>query len=437
MIALATMAVAFTSCEDVPMPYNDPSSNSKGQDTTVVITPTGTGTADDPFNVASALAYIDAGVNLDQTVYVKGIVTSISEIDTGTYGNATYYISDDAAASNSLEVYRGYALGNKHFTSEDELKVGDEVVVCGKLVNYNGSRKEFTQGSYVYSRNGETGGGGTEITGTPEGEGTQAKPYNVAAAQTIIANGTYTTEKVYVAGTVSSIGEVDTGDFGNATYFISDDGTSAGALEVYRGYYLKGEKFTSADQLKVGDKVVVYGQLTMFYSTPEITQGSQIYSLNGKTGDGGDDDNQQTVLENVGTLNGNTLTLVSADLGIESQQDVPVLKAVDGTTVTFKQGEGTNAPKYYSAGAAIRMYAKNLFTVSGTKKVASIVLNCVDASRTGNEQLYAQPGTVTKDGAVVTVSGIDATSVDVVNDYTENKAGTQLRIVSMVITYAE
>lgn len=437
IIALAAMAMTFTSCEDVPMPYNDPSSNGgSGTDTTVVITPTGTGTQSDPFNVASALAFIDAGEGLDQTVYVKGIVTSISEIDTGNYGNATYNISDDASATTTLEVYRGYALGNKKFTSEDDLKVGDVVVVCGTLVNYNGSKKQFTQGNHVYSRNGQTAGGGTEIVGTPEGEGTQAKPYNVAAAQTIIATGTYTSDKVYVAGIVSSVGEVDTENFGNATYFISDDGTSAGELEVYRGYWLGGDKFTSADQLKVGDRVVVYGQLTLFYSTPEVTVGSQLYSVNGQTVGGGDDDKPQQTLENVGVLNGNVLTVTASDLGLDNQADLPVLKTVDGTTITFAQGDGTNAPKYYTtAGSAIRMYAKNLFTVSGSKKISSIVLHCVDATRTGNDELYARPGTVGREGSVVTISSIGSKTVDIVNDYTDNKAGAQLRIVSMEICY--
>ena len=89
--------------------------------------------------------------------------------------------------------------------------------------------------------------------------------------------------KVYVKGKIASIKEVNT-SYGNATYNISDDGTTTTTLTVYRGYYLDGEKFTAEDQIKVGDEVVVYGKLTLYNGTNEINTGSSIYSLNGTTG---------------------------------------------------------------------------------------------------------------------------------------------------------
>ena len=136
-----------------------------------------------------------------------------------------------------------------------------------------------------------TVGDGTEqgsgSTAEPAGTGTAADPYNVARAQELIATGTYTSDKVYVKGIISQIDEVAP-DFGNATYYISDDGTTNGQLLIYRGYYLGGEKFTSADQIKVGDEVIVYGELVMFMgNTPEMTQYNQIYSLNGTTSEVG------------------------------------------------------------------------------------------------------------------------------------------------------
>ena len=71
--------------------------------------------------------------------------------------------------------------------------------------------------------------------------------------------------------------------FGNATYFISDDGTTTKELEIYRGYSVGGEKFTAEDEIKVGDEVIVYGKLTLYGTTYEFTSGSSIYSLNGST----------------------------------------------------------------------------------------------------------------------------------------------------------
>lgn len=117
----------------------------------------------------------------------------------------------------------------------------------------------------------------------PTGEGTLASPYNVAKALAIIKAGTYTTDEVYVSGIISQIDDIDTGNYGNSTYYISDDGKTSTQLEVYRGLSVNGEKFKAADEIKVGDKVVVLGKLTLYKETPEFAQGSKIVSLNGGT----------------------------------------------------------------------------------------------------------------------------------------------------------
>ncbi len=118
----------------------------------------------------------------------------------------------------------------------------------------------------------------------PTGEGTLASPYNVAKALAIIRAGTYTTDEVYVSGIISQIDDIDTGNYGNSTYYISDDGKTSTQLEVFRGYSVNGEKFKAADEIKVGDKVVVLGKLTLYKETPEFAQGSKIVSLNGNGG---------------------------------------------------------------------------------------------------------------------------------------------------------
>jgi len=153
----------------------------------------------------------------------------------------------------------------------------------------------MTQGNQLYYHNGNGGSSEPESSVDPAGSGTQSDPYNVAAAQKVISDGTYTSDKVYVKGIISSITEIST-SYGNATYYISDDGTTTGQLMVYRGYGLNGNKFTSESDIKVGDEVVVYGELTNFKgNTPEVTQGSQIVSLNG-SGDTGGDDSKTTTL---------------------------------------------------------------------------------------------------------------------------------------------
>lgn len=260
------------------------------------------GTAEHPYSVATALRLIDengwtGNDNVSETVYVKGIVSTgidESDFDPEKFGNATYWISDDGSTDSELEVYRGYYLGGDRFTSLDQLEVGDEVIIKGELTKFYDTY-ELTQGNEIYSLNGVTAGG-SDNPGTPEGSGTVEDPFNVAGAFKYIDENQYygTNEnpnlspEVYVEGTITSIEEVETDQFGNATYCISD-GEGYAELEVFRGYYLNGDKFTSADQIKVGDEVVVAGQLTRFFETYEFTTGSRIYSLNGQGGTGGED----------------------------------------------------------------------------------------------------------------------------------------------------
>ncbi len=125
-----------------------------------------------------------------------------------------------------------------------------------------------------------------------KGSGTLADPYNAAAANAkcVEIGATASTEDYYVKGKISKISEVSV-DFGNATFYISDGGTTnEDQFCVYRAYYLDGDKFTSADQIKVGDEVVVKGNLVNYRgNTPELNQGGQIVSIN-DSGDGGDGD---------------------------------------------------------------------------------------------------------------------------------------------------
>ena len=115
-----------------------------------------------------------------------------------------------------------------------------------------------------------------DITNTPE------TAYTVAKANDLITAGQGLETKVYVIGTITNIEEVST-SYGNATYWIGDGAEySSDDLEIFRGYYLEGENFTAEDQIKVGDKVIVYGMLVDYKGTKEMT-GSSIYSLNGVT----------------------------------------------------------------------------------------------------------------------------------------------------------
>lgn len=157
---LAMAAITFSSCEDVPAPYNMPT-----EDETPEVQPAGTGTAADPFNVAGVEKYIDEGGSAETEVYVKGKVVSVVQGSwDANYGSLKYYISEDGTATNQFYVYNGYAGPNRtKFSGEDALKQGDEVIICGKVDSYNGT-KEFLVGNYIVSLNGV---GGATTPDTP------------------------------------------------------------------------------------------------------------------------------------------------------------------------------------------------------------------------------------------------------------------------------
>lgn len=113
-------------------------------------------TPETAYTVAKAFELITAGKGLDSKVYVKGIISEIKEVSTN-FGNATYYISDDGTTASQLYVYRGYGLDGEKFTSDTDIKTGDNVIVYGKLVNYNNTTPEVATGSQIYSLNGVTG----------------------------------------------------------------------------------------------------------------------------------------------------------------------------------------------------------------------------------------------------------------------------------------
>ncbi len=109
------------------------------------------------------------------------------------------------------------------------------------------------------------------------GNNSADNPFTVAEAVEFIGTlGTYTSPMdIYVSGTISQVDSYRDGD-GSITYWISDDGTTDGQMEVYRGLGLDGEQFAAKEDLSVGDKVTVCGKVKMFNQTPEFDAGNKL-----------------------------------------------------------------------------------------------------------------------------------------------------------------
>lgn len=185
--------------------------------------------------VSEALKLITDGYEGAATV--KGYVTSITEISTQ-YGNATYAIADAAGGTPTLQIYRGAYLNGEKFTSEDQLKVGDQVEVQGDLVNYNGNTPQFTTGSKLLSINGTTTGGGNTGGGNTGGDepGNDGNVLNVNDAKNI--DGTFNEEKLKDDGTVQTAANyqpLKSFELGGYTFSFTSTNENASSQPAY--YY--------------------------------------------------------------------------------------------------------------------------------------------------------------------------------------------------------
>ena len=80
---------------------------------------------------------------------------------------------------------------------------------------------------------------------------------------------------IAVKGYITNIKEVDTGEYGNATFDIADEPGGSPTLKAYHCYGLGGAKFTSTDQLVVGAYVEFDGTFENYMgNTPEVKNGS-------------------------------------------------------------------------------------------------------------------------------------------------------------------
>lgn len=126
----ATITASLTGCESV--------------DTSFTVR---NGTQTSPYTVVEARAAIDSGEGL-VGAYTRGIISQVDSFSS-TYKSITYWISDDGLTTSAqLEVYSGKDLDSGDFSSKDDLKVGDIVVVCGTLKKYN-STYEYDYNNYL------------------------------------------------------------------------------------------------------------------------------------------------------------------------------------------------------------------------------------------------------------------------------------------------
>lgn len=114
-----------------------------------------------------------------------------------------------------------------------------------------------------------------------KGDGTQANPLDITRALAYAKLNKKDPNTYYIQGVISQIDEVST-QYGNARYYLSNDGSTTDQLQVFRSLYLNGDKFTNPSQISVGKKVLILGTLDYYEPTsnPQVGRNSKIISIN-------------------------------------------------------------------------------------------------------------------------------------------------------------
>ena len=207
----------------------------------------------------------------------------------GTYGFACYSTSTGGELSlykkvdDQVAVVKPAILGDTYFYASSEVSM--TCATDGAEIHYTLDGTDPTATSTLYENPFTLTATtttvkaiaikGTDVSAIAEKVFTKATIVTVADALAMSA-----TDDVYVTGYISAITEVST-EHKNATYLISDDGSTTGEMIVYRGKYLNKADFTeeNKDNIHVGDKVIVRGELVSHNNAMQLAAENYLISI--------------------------------------------------------------------------------------------------------------------------------------------------------------
>ena len=244
--------------------------------------------------------YTDAlTITATTTLYAKAVKDNDeSEVAsvTITKNLAVPTIAIDATGITNTNVYDGTEAGNlaASVTYNDAAVEGAAVTWSGNndevaTIDEEGNVTLVAAGTVTFTATYAGNDDYAEKTATyemtvtnsdPNAPGSENNPYTVAEAIAFIGtlgSATSATE-VYVSGIISQVDSYNS-KYGSITYWISDDGTTEGQMEVYSGLNINGEKFSAKEDLQIGDIVTVKGFVKMYDTTPEFDKNNQLVSF--------------------------------------------------------------------------------------------------------------------------------------------------------------
>lgn len=237
------------------------------------------GTASDPYSVADVnkrASLLQPGDSTSEQIYTKGIISRIKDAVDPSFGNATFYISDDGSTeSQQFYVYRCKGLNGANLTSVDQIKVGDQVVVFGTLTNYNGTL-EYNQGCKLYSSSNTALSSGSTPTPTPTpGTDTPSSSTDVPSSSTNTPVDSNLTSAKYDFSSLTGKGNLITDGLSVINGAYNGEGTSpltaVEANTVYDGNGSGGAYANTSGLLKFSTASLA-GSLKLTFGTKKVVK---------------------------------------------------------------------------------------------------------------------------------------------------------------------
>ena len=209
--------------------------------------------------------------------FIKGWVVGFNrgatfDTDFPKYGNDFVYIKacQNGEGTKQFYAYRVLSKFGAKLPDLECVQVGDFIVISCYMTNYSGTY-ESNGLCHIYSSSNAHFNEmfPWQFPGCPEPAEGELSVTGAEKVSAQLDNKSTSTETYKVRGVVTSIDTVDP-SYGNATFNISD---GAGVATCYR---LKGKnngKFTNANQVAVGDTVLVNAKIQNYNGTCEPTQG--------------------------------------------------------------------------------------------------------------------------------------------------------------------
>lgn len=328
LVALAT-TLSFTSCEDVPAPYDIPNGgNTGGGDTETGLKEIYSENFD---NETTAFTFKDVTLTGGLTRVWK-----VASYNNNGYLNASAFFSNASHASESWAVSPAILLGDskkatlsfKHAINKlADVSTMKDMMTAWVSTNYAGDVKTAEWQQLV-------------IPKYPEG----------------------------VSWTFVESGDIDLTAYCGKTIYIAF-------------------KYTSTDDNSGGweiDNFTIKGDGTAMSipSTPDTPDTPSTPEL--KAGLNLDTQNGLVTFVNDGVAEGETATYVVEELGLEDAKEVAELSLSDGTKLTFGADQNTAKTKYYASKKSIRIYKNNTMHIAGKSKIAKIVFTCDSKTTVGN-----------------------------------------------------